>query len=55
MYTYQPPPHRLGTILFGLVALYYVAVSFAETVKSSAPLVTVVIVWLLRGKFFLAD
>ncbi|KAA0194082.1 hypothetical protein HAZT_HAZT011562, partial [Hyalella azteca] len=39
---------KLGTILFGLVALYYVAVSFAETVKSSAPLVTVFLTWLLR-------
>ncbi|KAF2362638.1 Sugar phosphate transporter domain [Trinorchestia longiramus] len=41
---------QLGTIFFGLVALYYVAVSFAETVKSSAPLVTVIIAWLIRGE-----
>uniref|UniRef100_A0A2P2IB22 Solute carrier family 35 member E2-like n=1 Tax=Hirondellea gigas TaxID=1518452 RepID=A0A2P2IB22_9CRUS len=41
---------QLSTIFFGLVALYYVAVSFAETVKSSAPVVTVVMAWLLRGE-----
>ena len=36
--------------MFGLVALYFVAVSFAETVKSSAPLFTVLIAWLVMGK-----
>ncbi|KAK4318198.1 hypothetical protein Pmani_010775 [Petrolisthes manimaculis] len=41
---------QLGTIMFGLVAIYYVAVSFAETVKSSAPLFTVLISWLILGE-----
>lgn len=42
---------QLGTIMFGLVAIYFVAVSFAETVKSSAPLFTVLISWMvLREK-----
>lgn len=39
-----------GVILCGLFALSYVAVSFAETVKSSAPIVTVVISWLILGE-----
>ncbi|KAG0729856.1 Solute carrier family 35 member E2 [Chionoecetes opilio] len=41
---------QLGTIMFGLIAIYYVAVSFAETVKSSAPIFTVIIAWLLLGE-----
>lgn len=41
---------QLGTIMFGLIALYFVAVSFAETVKSSAPLFTVLIAWLVMGE-----
>lgn len=41
---------QLGTIMFGLIAIYYVAVSFAETVKSSAPIFTVLIAWLLLGE-----
>ncbi|XP_037078133.1 solute carrier family 35 member E2A-like isoform X1 [Pollicipes pollicipes] len=39
-----------GVILFGLAALKFVAVSFAETVKSSAPIFTVVISWLVLGE-----
>ncbi|KAK7076597.1 hypothetical protein SK128_014716 [Halocaridina rubra] len=41
---------QLGTIMFGLIALYFVAVSFAETVKSSAPLFTVLIAWFVMGE-----
>ncbi|KAB7497302.1 Solute carrier family 35 member E2, partial [Armadillidium nasatum] len=41
---------RLGTILFGLIALYFVAVSFAETVKSSAPIFTVFIALIFLGE-----
>ncbi|XP_071513204.1 solute carrier family 35 member E2A-like [Panulirus ornatus] len=41
---------QLGTIMFGLVAIYFVAVSFAETVKSSAPLFTVLIAWFVLGE-----
>ena len=41
---------RFATVLLGLVALNYVAVSFTETVKSSAPAFTVVISKLLLGK-----
>ncbi|XP_042889488.1 solute carrier family 35 member E2A-like isoform X2 [Penaeus japonicus] len=41
---------QLGTIMFGLIAIYFVAVSFAETVKSSAPLFTVLIAWLVLGE-----
>merc|ERR1712012_843052 len=39
---------RYATVLLGLIALNYVAVSFTETVKSSAPAFTVVISRLLR-------
>jgi solute carrier family 35 protein E2 len=38
---------RFMTVLFGLFALNSVAVSFAETVKSSAPIFTVVISWVV--------
>lgn len=38
---------RFGTVLFGLVSLKYVTVSFTETVKSSAPLFTVILTRLL--------
>lgn len=38
---------RFTTVLLGLVALKFVAVSFTETVKSSAPIFTVLIAWLL--------
>ncbi|KAL7639110.1 UNVERIFIED_CONTAM: hypothetical protein RMT77_010644 [Armadillidium vulgare] len=41
---------QLGTILFGLIALYFVAVSFAETVKSSAPIFTVFIALIFLGE-----
>ena len=41
---------RFTTVLLGLVALQYVAVSFTETVKSSAPAFTVVISRILLGK-----
>lgn len=41
---------RYSTVLLGLVALNYVAVSFTETVKSSAPAFTVVISRLLLGQ-----
>ncbi|XP_042213908.1 solute carrier family 35 member E2A-like isoform X2 [Homarus americanus] len=41
---------QLGTIMFGLIAIYYVAVSFAETVKSSAPLFTVLIAYFVLGE-----
>lgn len=37
---------RYSTILLGLMALWYVPVSFAETVKSSAPVFTVVVAWI---------
>lgn len=38
------------TVVLGLVALNYVAVSFTETIKSSAPLFTVLISRLLLGE-----
>jgi solute carrier family 35 protein E2 len=41
---------RFVTVLFGLVALDYIAVSFTETVKSSAPAFTVIISRLLLGQ-----
>jgi len=41
---------RYATVLLGLVALNYVAVSFTETVKSSAPAFTVIISRLLLGE-----
>lgn len=41
---------RFATVLLGLIALNYVAVSFTETVKSSAPAFTVVISRILLGK-----
>ncbi len=42
---------RFITVLFGLVALNYIAVSFTETVKSSAPAFTVIISRIILGKF----
>ncbi|OQR71186.1 solute carrier family 35 member E2-like [Tropilaelaps mercedesae] len=58
----QPPPNkntlssaavlgtlRFCTVLLGLVTLWYVPVSFAETVKSSAPVFTVLIAHLVLG------
>ncbi|KAK3581796.1 hypothetical protein CHS0354_026001 [Potamilus streckersoni] len=41
---------RFSTVVLGLVALKYVAVSFTETVKSSAPVFTVFISRLLTGE-----
>ena len=41
---------RFTTVLLGLVALNFVAVSFTETVKSSAPAFTVVISRIILGK-----
>lgn len=41
---------RFSTVLLGLIALNYVAVSFTETIKSSAPAFTVVISRLLLGQ-----
>lgn len=41
---------RFSTLLLGLVALWYVPVSFAETVKSSAPVFTVLIARVLLGE-----
>lgn len=41
---------RCCTIMFSLIALWYVPVSFAETVKSSAPVFTVVIARLLLNE-----
>ncbi|XP_005099271.1 solute carrier family 35 member E2A [Aplysia californica] len=42
---------RFSTVVLGLVALKFVAVSFTETVKSSAPLFTVFISKVLIGEF----
>ena len=41
---------RFLTVFLGLIALRYVAVSFTETIKSSAPIFTVAIAWLLTGE-----
>ncbi|XP_013790818.1 solute carrier family 35 member E2-like [Limulus polyphemus] len=41
---------RYSTILLGLIALWYVPVSFAETVKSSAPVFTVIVAWIFMGE-----
>lgn len=41
---------RFATVLLGILALNYIEVSFTETVKSSAPVVTVVVSRLLLGK-----
>ncbi len=41
---------RFTTVLLGLIALNYVAVSFTETIKSSAPIFTVVISRILLGE-----
>ncbi|KAF6017856.1 hypothetical protein EB796_023839 [Bugula neritina] len=38
---------RFTTVVLGLVALKYVSVSFTETIKSSAPVFTVLITWLI--------
>lgn len=41
---------RFTTVVLGLISLNYVAVSFTETIKSSAPLFTVLISRYLLGK-----
>merc|ERR1719495_1163537 len=41
---------RFCTVLLGLIALNYVAVSFTETIKSSAPAFTVIISRLILGQ-----
>src|SRR5690606_31431107 len=41
---------RFMTLMLGLIALWYVPVSFAETIKSSAPVFTVLISRLLLGE-----
>lgn len=41
---------RFATVILGLVALNYVAVSFTETIKSSAPLFTVLISRCILGE-----
>lgn len=42
---------RFATVVLGLVSLKNVAVSFAETVKSSAPLFTVILSRLILGEY----
>jgi hypothetical protein len=44
---------RFATVILGLVALNYVAVSFTETIKSSAPLFTVLISRCILGKLII--
>lgn len=41
---------RCGTIIFGLVALKYIAVSFVATIKASSPLFTVIISRVMLGE-----
>ncbi|XP_054271251.1 solute carrier family 35 member E2B-like [Macrosteles quadrilineatus] len=41
---------RFTTVILGLVSLNYVAVSFTETIKSSAPIFTVIISRILLGE-----
>eukprot|EP00041_Stephanoeca_diplocostata_P016423 m.323706 g.323706 ORF g.323706 m.323706 type:complete len:323 (-) comp20359_c6_seq4:278-1246(-) len=41
---------RGATVILGLVSLAHVAVSFTETIKSSAPLFTVVFSWVILGQ-----
>jgi solute carrier family 35 protein E2 len=44
---------RFMTVVSGLVSLNYVAVSFTETIKSSAPLFTVFISKYLLGNIYI--
>ncbi len=44
---------RFGSVVCSVVALKYVAVSFSETIKSSAPLFTVIIAYIILGKCYL--
>lgn len=46
--------YRFITVLLGLISLNYVAVSFTETIKSSAPIFTVFISKLLLGMMNIA-
>lgn len=46
---------RFTTVVLGLISLNYVAVSFTETIKSSAPLFTVLISKYLLGKNYHND
>lgn len=48
---YLPPFVRFITVVLGLVSLKNVAVSFAETVKSSAPIFTVIMSRLILGEY----
>jgi solute carrier family 35 protein E2 len=41
---------RGATVILGLVSLSHVAVSFTETVKSSAPFFTVILSWFMLGQ-----
>ena len=41
---------RVATVMLGLVSLKYVAVSFTETIKSSAPFFTVIFARLMLGE-----
>ena len=43
-------PLRFATIVCSLITLKYVAVSFSETVKSSAPIFTAIIAWMMLGE-----
>lgn len=40
---------RFATIVCSLITLKYVAVSFSETIKSSAPIFTAIIAWIMLG------
>lgn len=42
---------RCGAVICSVVGLKYVAVSFSETIKSSAPLFTAVVAYLLLGEY----
>lgn len=46
-----PAPPRFATVVLGLVSLKNVAVSFAETVKSSAPIFTVILSRMILGEY----
>ena len=55
VYHEKPPTrsiisHRFCTVFLGLLALEFVEVSFTETVKSSAPIFTVLIARMLTGE-----
>jgi len=49
--TYLMCTCRFSTVVLGLVALKFVAVSFTETVKSSAPIFTVGISYVMLGEY----